>query len=521
MNRRILVALSLSLVTVFAIQYFMKKPQPVGPGGKVEAGGVRSGQVYSVPVQQSWHKEPQTEIDFLDSDLEKVEEAIVKVETPLYKTSFSTFGGVLKEMAFKKHIGKDKLPIRTIATDTREFREEGCFLLAFENKTPYIYKMVSHEKKDGFQEVVYETKKGDWVVRKSYRLYDDNYKIDLIFDFVPTKENAAPLSPRLFVPSPYVPEVEKNETNGVTTQDGRTITKISSGNELGSVWGIPAMFGAEDKFFAHLMISDSQNFAQGGFYKRVNKKLFSIIEGAELKKEKSFNLSFYIGPKLLQNLSAVDERLEGLLSFGWLSWFARLLLKLLEFLYRHIGNFGIAIIILTILLKLPFVPLSISSRRKMEQYQKFQPTINRIRAKYKNDLKTQQEEIMRFHKEHNLSPATPMIGCLPMLIQLPILFALYRVLNNYLSLYQAPLFLWIQDLSSRDPYYVLPILMGLTMFWQQRLSPVTDSKQRVMMMFMPIVVTAVFINFPAGLVLYWFTNNLLTVGEDLLRKKVL
>ena len=156
----------------------------------------------------------------------------------------------------------------------------------------------------------------------------------------------------------------------------------------------------------------------------------------------------------------------------------------------------------------------------MEDYQKFQPTINRIRAKYKQDLRKQQEEVMRFHKEHNLSPATPMVGCLPLLIQLPILFSLYRVLNNYLSLYQAPLFGWIQDLSAKDPYYILPILMGVTMFLQQQMSPVTDSKQRVMMMFMPVVVTAVFINFPAGLVLYWFMNNLLTVAEDLLRKKV-
>ena len=156
----------------------------------------------------------------------------------------------------------------------------------------------------------------------------------------------------------------------------------------------------------------------------------------------------------------------------------------------------------------------------MEEYQKYQPTLNRIRTKYKHDLKKQQEEIMKFHQEHNLSPATPMSGCLPMLIQLPILFALYRVLNNYLSLYHAPFFGWMRDLSSKDPYYVLPILMGLTMLWQQKMTPVVDEKQRLMMMFMPIVMTAIFINFPAGLVLYWLTNNVLTVGEDLLRKRI-
>jgi len=156
----------------------------------------------------------------------------------------------------------------------------------------------------------------------------------------------------------------------------------------------------------------------------------------------------------------------------------------------------------------------------MEEYQKHQPTINRIRSKYRQDMKKQQEEVLRFHKEHNLSPATPMVGCLPLLIQLPILFAFYKVLGNYLSLYQAPFFGWLHDLSASDPYYILPILMGATMLWQQSMSPIADQKQRMMMMFMPIIMTAIFINFPAGIVLYWLVNNLLTVGEDVLRKKL-
>jgi len=208
-----------------------------------------------------------------------------------------------------------------------------------------------------------------------------------------------------------------------------------------------------------------------------------------------------------------------LLSFGWLSWICKLLLQLLEFLFKHLGNFGLAIVVLTFLLKLPLLPLTISSRKKMEEYQKFQPTINRIRQKYKNDLKQQQIEIARFHQEHNLSQATPLIGCLPLFIQMPILFSLYRVLGNYLSMYQAPFFGWITDLSAKDPYYILPILMGGTMIWQQQMTPSGDEKQKMMMMFMPIVMVAIFINFPAGLVLYWFVNNFLTVLEDVVRRK--
>ncbi len=183
-----------------------------------------------------------------------------------------------------------------------------------------------------------------------------------------------------------------------------------------------------------------------------------------------------------------------------------------------IGNYGLAIIALTVVVRIPFVPLSIFSRRRMEDYQKHQPHINRIRTKYKTEPKVQQQEIIRYHREHNLSPATPIIGCLPLLIQVPILLSLYRVLWSYLDLYQAPFFGWIIDLSAKDPYYVLPVLMGVTMIWQQSMTAVQDEKQRVISWFMGIVMTVLFASFPAGLVLYWLMNNILTLIEDYARK---
>ena len=194
--------------------------------------------------------------------------------------------------------------------------------------------------------------------------------------------------------------------------------------------------------------------------------------------------------------------------------------KLLYWLFGLIGNYGWAIVVMTILLRLPFVPLSIFGRKKMEEYQRFQPTIQRIRQKYKHDLKMQNQELMKFHADHNLSTATPLLGCLPLLIQMPILFALYRVLGNYLDLYQAPFFGWIIDLSAKDPYYVIPVLMGLTMLWQQAITPSGDEKQKVMMYFVSIVMTVLFAGFPVGLVLYWTMNNILTLLEDYFRKYV-
>jgi YidC/Oxa1 family membrane protein insertase len=520
MNRRILTALALSFLTVWLFQYFTHKPQPTGNGGSVDRSQVQSGKLYKSPVQETWHREPRREIDFVDTEIKISQERRITVETPLTTVAFSNFGGVIQSLSFKKHLGKEHQPLNTISSDPFEQREQGCFLIALDEKTPYLYSLVANENKNGIRRVVYETKSDDWLIRKTYLLYDKTYKIDLALDFEPLKKNAAPINPRLFYVSPYVGEVEKDEVTAFISYNGQNISTIYQSRELEGVWGLPAMFGGMDKYFAHGLIKDEKHFSQGGFLTRVNNKLFSIVEGPEIKAKKNWSISFYMGPKLLHDLSIVDERLVDLLSFGWLSFLCKLLLRLLEFLYKFLGNFGLAIIVLTILLKIPFVPLTISSRRKMEEYQKYQPTIQRIRAKYKHDMKQQQIELMKFHQEHNLSPTTPLVGCLPLLIQLPILFSLYKVLGNYLLLYQAPFFGWITDLSARDPYYILPLLMGATMLWQQTLSPVSDQKQRMVMMFMPIVMTAVFLNFPAGLVLYWLVNNVLTVGEDLLRKKV-
>jgi len=382
-----------------------------------------------------------------------------------------------------------------------------------------VYNFVDIKEMDDQVAIAYVTNVDGWEIKKTYVVYKDSYKLDLNIEFNQKVKNINSIKPRLFFPAPFIGELEGDFQNGVVINTKGNSVNIVSENNLNQAWIMPGVFGAQDKYFVHSLINDRKNFVQRAFYKKLENKLYPILEGPQVNKEESWDLSFYVGPKLINDLVSVDERLEGTLSFGWLSWLCKLLLQLLAWLHSFLGNFGLAIIIMTILLKLPFTPLTISGRKRMEEYQKYQPTINRIRTKYKNDIQKQQAEIIKFHKDHNLSPAAPMLGCLPLLIQMPILFALYRMLNNYLGLYQAPFAGWLVNLSAKDPYYVLPILMGVSMFIQQRMTPVADSKQKVMMMFMPLILTAVFINFPAGLVLYWLTNNLLTIGEDFLRKK--
>ncbi|MFA5075416.1 MAG: YidC/Oxa1 family insertase periplasmic-domain containing protein [Candidatus Babeliales bacterium] len=520
MNKtNLLVALFLTATTIMIFNYFSNKNQQQTQPAGVPAQ-VLPGQAYKVPTAQELARPINLEIDFVDKKITQKEE-IKDIETDLYNISFSNYGGIIANVNFKNFLGKNKTQLRTIQSVTFYQREQGAFLIALDEKTPYFYKLVEVKDVGDQKTVFYQAQTENWFINKTYFLNNNNYKIDILLDFVPKSEkDLNSIRSRIFFPAPFIGEITDDQISVFSSNIGGQNIDIINPSNLDSVWISPAIFGAQDKYFAHCLVADTNNFVQRALFKKVDNKLYPVLEGPEIKEKSSFKLSFYVGPKLVDDLGKVDLRLEELLSFGWLSWLCKLLLTLLTLIFSYVKNYGLAIIILTFLIKLPFTPLTMWGRKKMEEYQKHQPAIGRIRLKFKDDLRRQQEEIVRYHKEHNLSPTSTISGCLPLLIQMPILFALYRVLNGYLSLYQAPLFGWITDLSSKDPYYVLPILMGGSMILQQLIAPVTDSKQKVMMLFMPIIFTAIFINFPAGLVLYWLTNNLLTVGEDYLRKKI-
>jgi len=184
----------------------------------------------------------------------------------------------------------------------------------------------------------------------------------------------------------------------------------------------------------------------------------------------------------------------------------------LERAYRLVQNWGLAIILVTLLIKLLFYPLTEASGKSMAKMRKLQPRLKAIQDRYKDDKQAQSQAMMELYKKKKVNP---MAGCLPMLIQIPFFIAFYWVLLESVEIRQAPFFLWIQDLSSRDPYFVLPLIMGLGMFFQQKLNPAPpDPMQAKIMTAMPIMFTAMFAFFPAGLVLYWLTNSLLSIAQQ-------
>lgn len=223
--------------------------------------------------------------------------------------------------------------------------------------------------------------------------------------------------------------------------------------------------------------------------------------------------NLYIGPKRIQDLQAVSASLERTIDLGdWLGPIARPMLIFLNWLYAYIGNYGIAIIILTVLVRLLLNPLNAIQIKQSKRMQMLQPELAAIKEKYKGDKMRQQQETMQLFKRHKVNP---MGGCLPMLVQIPIFIALYRVLYNAIELRHAPFFLWITDLSAKDPYYITPILLGVVMYLQQKLTPaIGDPAQQAALKFMPIMFTVFMLWLPSGLVLYFFFSTLLGVIQQ-------
>ncbi len=225
------------------------------------------------------------------------------------------------------------------------------------------------------------------------------------------------------------------------------------------------------------------------------------------------NSSLYMGPLIQDVLSEIAPGLERTIDYGILTILAEPLFWLLNKIHSVVGNWGLAIILLTVLIKLVFYKLSEAGYRSMARLKKFQPKLKQLKENYGDDKVIFQQKMMKLYKEEKINPLG---GCLPIFIQMPVFIALYWVLLYSVEMRQAPFILWIEDLSAQDPYFILPVIMGITMFIQQKLNPsaMMDEMQQKVMKFLPFIFTIFFLWFPAGLVLYWVVNNILSVAQQ-------
>lgn len=228
--------------------------------------------------------------------------------------------------------------------------------------------------------------------------------------------------------------------------------------------------------------------------------------------EKSIKAKLYAGPEITEDLAKFAPGLELAVDYGILWPICQPIFWLLKKAFELTGNWGLAIILTTIIIKGLFYKLSASSYRSMGNMRKLQPKLEALKERFGEDKQKYSQAVMELYKKEKINPLG---GCLPILVQIPVFIALYYVLLGSVELREAPFYFWITDLSDKDPFYVLPILMGLSMLVQQKLNPAPpDPMQAKVMMLMPIVFTVLFLNFPAGLVLYWFVNNVLSIAQQ-------
>ena len=322
---------------------------------------------------------------------------------------------------------------------------------------------------------------------------------------------------RFYKPDRSMFDVSSYSFDGPLFFDGKKAEKLDRKEleEPFTFTGANAYFAAiQQHFLIAVLPTPDTNYlyriARGG------DRMTASIVGARQTVAPGENLNFertlYVGPKLQSELKELHPKLALTVDYGFLTVLSQPMFWLLDWVHGFVGNWGWAIVIVTLLIKLAFYKLTETSGRSMAKMRNLQPRMKALQDRYKDDRQALSQQMMELYKREKINPAA---GCLPILIQMPFFLAFYWVLVESVEMRQAPFALWITDLSSRDPYFILPLVMGAAMFLQQKLNPApTDPVQARVMQIMPIMFTGFFAFFPAGLVLYWVTNTILSIAQQ-------
>lgn len=478
-------------LTLFGIRYFFPSKSPAA----VES--VKSGQRVETLPAPYMCRPVKTEVDFIDTPAMGIDEKLdLALGVDGGKAEFSTLGGCLDRAVFVKTLDGHSSELTIIGKHTGKEREEQAFLVAFDEKTPFFYKKASESQAPVF---VAET---DQVrVIKAFSTAGNVITLDITVEpLIPGKS----VQPRLFIPTPLLAELgDRNMVSAFVWGSREKLEKIMPKQVAGAAWASPEIFGIQNRYFAFGLIKDADKFARRAYFKHsANGQLTAILEGPEITAKTTWHLNFYLGPKESVAFAAVDTRLDGLLEYGWFSWIAKGLMYLLNYINNYVHNYGWSIILLTLLINILLLPFT----WKNDQTQSANSAAERarklkyIKTKYANDPERMREEELELIKKYGVIPGG-LAGCLPVLIQMPILFGLSSALRSSFELYQAPFTLWITDLSAQDPYYLLPILFGVSIFFSVAANAKT-ARQYVLYGFIVLFSVGLMMSVSSGLVLY-------------------
>ena len=505
MDKKTVLAIVLSSIVLLGWQYFFPVPKPHNNIDNVSVADNNSNNSQQVSTNTNLN-----DIDTTSDD--KINAKIVNVETDFLSLHFNQNTGNIRsasilnwkdddgeEVTFNKNIKQDYLKINT----------------GIDNFFTH-YNVETSDITNG-KSITFFAESDSYTVRKSYDLHNDSYIVNTTVEII--NKTSAPLSiPLSAIIGPNLGDGFEDTSSydvfeGALISDGSNTEKVKMGKDDSE--SIPSVkwIAYTSKYFL-LAVLNNDVFSNASIMPKDDSPIAKAEGSYIIKPNESVSKSFdlYIGPKYYQELKSVGSNLQKSMDFGWFYFISIPMLYTLNYLYDVFHNYGIAIIILTIIIKLLTLPLTMKSMVSMRAMSALQPQMADLRERYKNDPAKLNQAVMNLYKEHGVNPLS---GCLPLILQIPIFFALYKALLLSLELKGAEFFGWIVDLSAKDPYYITPILMGVTMFIQQKMTPTTaDPVQQKIFMAMPIILTFLFINFPAGLVIYWLTNNILSIIQQ-------
>jgi YidC/Oxa1 family membrane protein insertase len=547
---RLLIAIVLSLAIFLAWQFIFAPDEAERQAKKVESPAVEEKQA-AKDTEKPYKEAVETPALVEQSTVEETPlqiAATVTVDTPLYQAKISENGAVFYSFLLKNYrekVQKDA-PFKQILTGDETV---GIGRLGFSGKSiAGLDKAVftanlatgQLDVNDSPRNLTFSWRSPDGIViEKTYKFAPDTYAIGM--EVIIKNSSGRGIQDRLFVSlnakAPGDKRMYAFEGPSALINDELKEIKTKKLKDQNTFEGKIKWVALQSRYFMSGLIPDQIEEASLHLALKSDKFVAARYRQPETAiqpgTQYTYNYQLFMGPKRIEELKNVGNDLNKVVDFGWFDILAKPCLWLMNLFYSVIPNYGVAIIVLTLLVKILLWPLGQKSYKSMSEMKKIQPLMKEIREKYKDDKQRMNQEVMGLYRTYKINPLG---GCLPMVVQLPVFFALYRMLYEAIELRHAPFFLWIDDLAAPDrlfrfdfsipfmePPYGIPVLtivMGASMLLQQKMSPpMGDATQAKMMMFMPIIFTFIFINFSSGLVLYWLVNNILSIAQQYYTQK--
>ncbi|MEO0091476.1 MAG: membrane protein insertase YidC [candidate division WOR-3 bacterium] len=484
---RMLIGFVLIMLVLFLWQAFIPKRMPTPPSKTMPSQA-------TLETTQTTIKTKDADYLMKDIKLQKtssatIAETIVVLENNEMRLVFSSYGGSIKSVFLKKY-AVELVPSQSLILETPIFIEQNEIGVHWSLK-------YQDDSTVTFQNFI----------TKTYKLHP-NYAITLKIDDTNYRQVSYPI---IYASGLALTEANpKDELRHFMMfyQSENKIKKLSAGKLKPTQLNNVLWVGLKSKYFTSIF-AGQDSLGEVKVHPLSDGRIGYTYQPSGKYPDEYI---IYFGPLEYDILKKFHRGWENVVDWGWTKSIGLIILRILKLLYALFRNYGVAIIFFSVLMKLIFFPLSRMSMKQMRQMQLLQPKLEELKKKYKDDPQTLNRETMQLYRLYKINPFS---GCLPLIVQLPIFWALYSVLQKTIELRHAQFVFWIKDLSVKDPYYILPILMGVSFLIQNFLTS-TDKKNMVLLIFMPIFLTVIFLNFPSGLQLYWLFFNILSIVESLI-----